>query len=55
MLEIIFVLVSMLGGMKLQPGEVIIPGKHPAVIVTYPQAPARPQADAIVTNYDNGK
>ena len=55
MLEIIFVLISLFSGMKLQPGEVGIRGKHPAVIVTYPQAPAQPRPDAIVTYHGNGK
>ena len=52
MFQIVFVLISFFGGVKLAPGEVVIRGKQP-VVVDYPR-PAEPQPGPMVTYPGNG-
>lgn len=54
MFQIIFVLISFFGGIRLSPGEVAIHGKH-RTVVAYPQPVERRQDGPMVTYPGNGR
>jgi len=53
MFQIVLVLISFFGGIRLSPQEVAIHGKH-RTVVAYPQAPER-QGGSVVTYPGNGR
>ena len=54
MFQMFLLIISFFGGMTLQPGEVVIPGKYPVVVVTNPRQPPELEPSPVYTYPGNG-